>query len=287
MLDHGLRALAHLGVPGRHRVISSLRKASRVNAHEAAFRTRFAGLIYEGSLKEHIDREIFYFGSYTPEELDFLALAAQRLSGNAPLAYFDVGANVGQHALWMSQRVAQVFAFEPSQRAVAQLQTNIDINGIKNLTIFPIALGDRRESANLGSGFPNNSGSRSLLWTAEDSAGETVEVYRGDEVFAERSLPRIDILKLDVEGFESKAIAGMRERLLKDRPVIMMELIGDETSKGGFASEADLRAALYPGCRLFVLGPPPRASLKPFSWHAEEIVCIPEERVELFRDRIG
>jgi FkbM family methyltransferase len=274
-------------MPGSHRAIFHLRNASRVSAHDAAFRTSFAGLIYEGSLKEHIDREIFYFGAYSPEELDFLEIAAQRLSGDGPLAYFDVGANVGQHSLWMSQRVAHVFAFEPSQRAIKQFQANIAANAIENITVLPIALGDRRESASLGSGLPNNSGSRSLLWSMEESAGETVEVYRGDDVLTERALPRIDILKLDVEGFESKALAGLRERLLKDRPVIMMELLGPEDCKGGFGGEAELKQALYPDCRLFVLRGPRRASLTGFSWASEEIVCLPEERVELFRDRIA
>lgn len=287
ILDHGLRTLAPLGLPGYRRVINALRPARRVASRHAAFQVKFSGLTYHGSLVEHIDREIFFFGRYAPAELDFLDQAARRLADVQAVNYFDIGANVGQHTLWMSGRVARAFAFEPSAAAMRQMRVNLAANNITNVTSFPVALGDARGEAKLGSGIEHNSGSRSLLWSLGDEGEETVQVHQGERFFADEDLPRIDILKLDVEGFEQKVLTGLAARIRRDRPVILMELIGDPACKGGFTSEADLLATLYPDCKVFALAGDKVARLKPFHWNVEEIVCIPIERLENFRDMVS
>ena len=132
LIDHGLKWLCRTGLPGAHRLVNRLRPAGRIAEQDAAFESRFAGLRYKGSLTEHIDREIFYFGAYAPGELTFLADAARRIAPDGELDFFDIGANVGQHSLWMSRRARRVFAFEPSPRAVAQMTSNLARNGIGN-----------------------------------------------------------------------------------------------------------------------------------------------------------
>lgn len=287
LLDYGLQALGRARFPGAHRMTYALRAPHRIGARNAPFRTRFAGLSYEGSLDEHIDWEIFFFGCYAQAELDFLEQAARRIAPDGRLNFFDVGANVGQHSLWMSQRAAQVFAFEPSASAVAQMRGNLERNAIGNVRLFPIALGDERTTANLGSGLGHNAGSRSLLWSMSETDCESIEVHCGDELLSTENLPKIDLLKLDVEGFERNVIEGLASRLERDRPVIMMELIGPPDMKGGFASEAHLRSALYPDHVLYSLEGRRRARLAPFDWGVEEFVCLPAERTGDFSDLTG
>jgi len=250
------------------------------------FEVGFYGLRYRGRLDDLIDRSVFFFGSYAPNELDFLALAAKRLGEvRFGVTYFDVGSNVGQHALFMSPRVDNVIAFEPSRSALKRFQANVTLNGIGNVRIFPLGLGDSDGEGRLGSGFPGNSGSRSLTWTLDHDAMETVAICRGDEFLRAMNLPRIDILKLDVEGYEKRVLKGLRQTLARDRPIILMELIG-KLEKSGFANEAALRRALYAEHALFTLRGNRQAKLAPFDWNGEAAVCLPRECEGLFSHAI-
>ena len=119
---------------------------------------------------------------------------------------------------------------------------------------------------------------------------EIVAIRQGDNFLRAKNLPRIDILKLDVEGYEKRVLKGLRETLARDRPVILMELIG-RSEKSGFADEAELRETLYPEHTLFTLRGDRKAKLTPFDWSGEAAVCLPRERDSLVqacdRFRIG
>ena len=246
------------------------------------FQTNFDGLRYHGRLDDFIDWNVFFFGNYCPAELDFLATAARTTGGpEGGGTYFDIGANIGHHALFMSQRASQVVAFEPSPSARERFSANLRLNRLANVRLFPVALGDADGEAQLGSGFEDNSGSRSLCWTLDEDKDETVIVRRGDSLFRQEQLPRVDILKLDVEGYEKRVLTGLRETLLRDRPVILMELVGYDL-KGGFRDETDLRNSLYPSHDLFTLRGRSKARLDAFDWNGEAAVCFPEERTHAF-----
>ena len=88
-------------------------------------------------------------------------------------------------------------------------------------------------------------------------------------------------MKLDAEGYEKRVLFGLREVLFRDRPIILMELIEEET-KGGFRNEAELRNALYPEHGLFTLRGTSKARLIPFDWNAEAAVCLPKEHTRAF-----
>jgi FkbM family methyltransferase len=280
--DYLLRAVGHLPLPRVRGVVWRLDRLLKRQPF-GDFEVDFDGLRYRGRLDDAIDWNLFFFGSYSPQELDFLATAARLLGGTASgVTYFDVGANVGQHALFMSRRVAQVVAFEPSCSARERFAANVALNAIDNLLLFPVALGDSNSQGQLGSGFEGNSGSRSLTWTLREDKMETVEIRRGDDLVRAEGLPRLDILKLDVEGYEKRALIGLRETLFADRPVILMELIG-RGEKSGFRDENELHASLYPEHDLFTLLGYRRAKLTRFDWNSEALVCLPRERIGAFR----
>lgn len=97
-------------------------------------------------------------------------------------------------------------------------------------------------------------------------------------------LTRMDIIKLDVEGYEKAVLKGLAPLLKRDRPILLFELL--EQIKGGFASPDELRAHLYPDAAMFTLSGRRRPALTPFDWHAEEAVCIPKERAHAFEGMI-
>ncbi len=285
LVERSLRIFGRSSLLGRHRVVYSLAPRRQ---RPLPFIAPFFGLSYAGDLSDWIDRHIWYFGAYAPEELAFLNRCAQVLAaGGRAVNFFDVGSNVGQHALFMSPRVDQVFAFEPAQSALRRLKANITRNALTNVQVFKVALADADAQATLGSGFDGNSGSRSLLWTMPGKPTERVDVRRADRFFTDQSLPPMDILKLDVEGYERKVLTGLGERLHRDRPMILMELIGT-VDKSGFSCEAELRSVLYSDHVLFTVEPLGRGfRMVPFDWSKESAVVIPAEHKRSFGDVTG
>jgi FkbM family methyltransferase len=247
------------------------------------FECKFDGLSYSGRLDQRIDQHIFYFGAYSANELSFLAYAARALAARRQgVSFVDIGANVGQHSLFMARRVAKVLAFEPGLEAAVQFQENLNSNGVENVTLVRCALGHEPGIAELGSGLPGNNGSRSLNWSLDPTMNSMVTVLRADEAIRDSGIGRVDIVKMDVEGHEKKVLTGMVQTLLTDRPVILFELVGGE-SKGGFHTENELRQFFYPDHILYALGGGKAPKLLPFSWACDEAVCIPVELAGAFR----
>jgi FkbM family methyltransferase len=230
------------------------------------FSIAFHGLEYNGRMDQAIDRHIFYFGAYAPAELDFLSVAARALRRErGTVTFVDVGANVGQHSLFMTQHADRIVAFEPNAVAADQFEHNLRRNGVLNTQVVRCALGDVDAVGTLGSGFEGNDGSRSLLWSLDQSKDTVVSVREAGETLAKTGIGRLDLLKLDVEGYERKVLVGLMDSLQRDRPIILFELIGSDT-KGGFTSEDDLRSVLYPDHCLFTLPGGRKARLARFDW---------------------
>jgi FkbM family methyltransferase len=271
-----LRAIGHSGLPGASRLVRKLAPAYESGRH---FRSSFFDLIYAGDLSELIDWQIYFLGAYARAELSFLARCADLLTASyGAVNFFDVGANAGQHALFMARKVTQVHAFEPSPTTADRFRLNVAINALDNVILHPVALADADSEETLGSGFRGNSGSRSLDWTLPGASTERVQVRNADAYFSAHGLPPMHLLKIDVEGYEQRVLRGLGSRLHADRPLIVMELIGSPDCKGGFRSERDLRAHLYAEHELRSLrGTPWRYRLTRFDWTCEVAVIIPSE----------
>ncbi|MCP4309288.1 MAG: FkbM family methyltransferase [bacterium] len=280
-----LRAVGRLKIPRMEGVCQKL--ASWNDPTPRRFTVRFAGLNYNGRLDQHIDRKIYFLGAYSPGELDFLDFAARVLrERRCELTFADIGANVGQHSLYMCGRVDNVFAFEPNDEAADQFELNLRLNGLSNVKVLRYALGSEDGTAELGSGLAGNSGSRSLTWSLDAAKNTTVQVRHAGRAMTELGIDHLDLLKIDVEGFEKNVLDGLHTILQRDRPIIVMEMVGVEM-KGGFRAEAELRDTLYDNHCLFSLGGARKSKLTKFDWSSEEIVCLPQEVAERFQAMVS
>ena len=83
---------------------------------------------------------------------------------------------------------------------------------------------------------------------------ETVSLIRGDEWVAENStaITKIDFIKNDVEGHESKVIHGLKQALFKFRPIIMLEY--NERSSVTIFRNDDIFEIYFKDYEIFVLG---------------------------------
>jgi FkbM family methyltransferase len=178
----------------------------------------------ELNVSSPFQRRMFYFPRAYWERLMGLAfgqyLASTLEKGEV---FFDVGANVGFYSLFAAQRVGptgRVFSFEPDPMTFESLERSARRNGFAWQTCVNVALSDREAEMPF---FTCSDGSaHSLLPEVESRADRysgqvPVRVRRLDDLVADGTIapPRIDLLKIDVEGEEGRTVAGMKATLEK------------------------------------------------------------------------
>jgi FkbM family methyltransferase len=180
------------------------------------------GLQFNGNINNFIERFIFFFGAYEREEL--LLLKKLVRSFDRPV-FVDVGANIGQHSLFVSQYCANVYAFEPYSRVRDQFESCIKQNAVKNIQVFDFALGSQNTELPFYAPKGSNQGIGTFVDKGKDSLSKigTFSVKRGDDVFAQHKLNKFHLIKIDVEGFEKDVLLGLRQTLARCRPIIFLE----------------------------------------------------------------
>ena len=225
--------------------------ARRDLAPDAPFSVDFFGLRYDGNLKINIDFHIYDHGAFEKPLLFVLRDAMQQLAAEEAV-FVDVGANVGQHSLFMSRIASQVHAFEPFAPVRERLQHQIEINKLKHIKVHPVGLSDRNVHMPFFAPTGRNMGIGSFDASTTSKGNVSIgdlELVRGDDYFLMQGIVRIDLLKMDVEGFEKPALHGLRETLRRLRPLIVCEITyGKELS---FTSRQDLLDHLPPDYELF------------------------------------
>ncbi|HSG48972.1 MAG TPA: FkbM family methyltransferase [Longimicrobiales bacterium] len=124
--------------------------------------------------------------------------------------FLDVGCNFGGYTWWLLHllgRECTVVALEPDPELYARLGFNLATNGWDNVTVLPYAAGERDGTAVLHI-HRENRGENTLLPEGESAESDAVEVPLRTlaTVVAEAGLPRVDILKVDIEGLEPPVI---------------------------------------------------------------------------------
>ena len=164
----------------------------------------------------YIGRSLDVYGEYSEGELN---LFRQLLRPGDVAA--DVGANIGALTVGMARLVAPggaVVAFEPQRAIFDILCGNLRSNGLANVTAYRRAVGSRDGSIRVPSldyAGPENFGGVSLGGTH----GDEVEVVTLDSL----NLPRLRLLKVDVEGMEGEVIAGAKGTIARLQPALYIE----------------------------------------------------------------
>jgi FkbM family methyltransferase len=230
-------------------VYKRLAKAGK--APDTPFTKDFFGLQYQGNLNNNIDFNIYFYGAFEKPLLFFLQDTMHNLAPAQPV-FVDIGANIGQHSLFMSTKVHKVHAFEPFIKVRNRLLHQIAINQLQNIAVHAVGLSNENTRlpfyAPSGSNEGIGSFDASTVSKGNIPIGE-LELVRGDDYFALQQIDQIDIMKIDVEGFEKFALQGLRDTLARTRPIIVCEMTyGKELS---FTDLDELRMNLPADYRLY------------------------------------
>lgn len=137
-----------------------------------------------------------------PEPDERVWLASRLFPG---AVYVDVGANIGTHLVWLARHGpadTRMIAVEPSPATRARLAETLALNGVSGVTVIDRALGSTNGRAVLHPP-PGNAGAASLLG---EGGGFSVAVMPLADLPDLAGVARIDVLKIDVEGFEDRVV---------------------------------------------------------------------------------
>lgn len=185
---------------------------------------------------------------YEPRTLAFLE-SNLRPGETAILA----GVNFGQHVAVAARAVGpsgRVIGVEPQPRALARARDNLRLNGLElRVTLVAAALGNHEGLAPMPWSDPTNTGAASLL----DSGAEQllVPVLRLPQVLEAASVRRIRLLLLDVQGYETRVLAGLDGGPLPDILVVEVEELF--LGRAGITPEELLRQMAALGYELYTL----------------------------------
>lgn len=170
---------------------------------------------------DHLQLMIYYFGTFEPHCLTYLAKCVNR--GGTVV---DVGANIGLYTLESSLVVGptgQVISIEAAPPHAQALQKNIQLNRMNNVSVIEAAVGDSVGEATLTLPSGDNLG----MFTVGPVSGDKVfrVVLRPiDDLLKERGINSVDLIKMDIEGSEYRALRGAARTLGRCRPVLIIEL---------------------------------------------------------------
>ena len=136
--------------------------------------------------------------------------------------FFDIGANEGFFSLVASKKIitGKIYCFEPQKNLLKIIEKNLLKNNFKNFFLLDFGIGESEYFTNLNVFQDTNTGASSILKKHFLNTKKTkIKIKSLDHfVSEERLYDQIDLVKIDIEGYEIQAIKGM-ENLLKEKKI--------------------------------------------------------------------
>jgi FkbM family methyltransferase len=163
-------------------------------------------------------------GSYEPH----VAATLDRLLSPGDV-FVDVGANVGYHTVRAARTVGpggRVVAVEANAENARLIAHTVEVNGLSNVEIVPVALSGHRGHVVFGTHVGSNGGFLDA-GSASSGRGTLVPTFPMDDL----GFDRVSVVKIDVEGAEGFVIDGCTEIIRRDRPSFVMEFSLEMTGR--------------------------------------------------------
>ncbi len=191
---------------------------------------RRKGVFYEVDLTEGIDLSLYVFGNFQ----DYVT-RNRYFSIPADAVIIDVGANIGSMTFKFAGMAPKghVYAFEPTDYAYAKLIKNISLNPQFAFRITPVQrfLADQNRLKHEMKAYAS--------WKVDGSTPNPHPLHGGaikpadsvpavtlDHFCLENGIQRVDLIKIDTDGYEYKVLSGARKTIKKYLPYVVFEIGG-------------------------------------------------------------
>jgi FkbM family methyltransferase len=200
------------------------------------------GFTFQCDLRDQIAREVCFTGCYEPQET-----AIVRHLLRPGMVFVDVGTNWGYFSLLGASLVGQsgrVLSLEPDPRLFTRLEENLRRNRFDQVQCLPVAASDTEGELFLA-GYSENQGNWGISRIVGNLPAEGTFRVRAsalDNILEKGNFSRIDLLKMDIEGAEGLALAGLEKSIRRhciDR--ILLELHPAQLDDNGQSVASVLR----------------------------------------------
>jgi FkbM family methyltransferase len=189
---------------------------------------------------QFIGKSLREYGWYSKGEIDFFAKAL-----NSKCLVIEVGANIGSLTISIARMAGWVLAFEPQPENFELLASNARRNSLANLLVRHTAVGAQRGLTTLP--YLQELGPVGNFGGVEINQGTyPVAMECLDDVCRDLRLPRCDLIKVDVEGYELEVFKGAQEIIRKFRPCLYFENDRPEKSEALLSFVSSLGYRMYP-----------------------------------------
>lgn len=150
----------------------------------------------------------------------------------------DIGANIGYVTLNIAQKIGaegRLFSFEPDPINFKRLEQNLALNNLPNITLENKGLGEQAGQFNLVVFEESNRGMNRIIEGSKE--GVIIKIISLDQYLEHHSIPKLNLIKIDVEGYEMKVLTGAQNTLEKFKPVLFIELDDDNLKAQGSSAQ--------------------------------------------------
>jgi FkbM family methyltransferase len=195
-------------------------------------RARRDDIEYDLDCRQLIDYNI-YLGCWETDTHDFIENHVKD-----GFVIVEVGANVGAHTLLLAKRAGgngSVHAIEPTDFARTKLLKNSHLNPDleERITVHDFLISDSVEEnprRDIRSSWPAKA---SMAWQPTEQVSSPVTTI--DRLVDEWGLTRLDLLKIDIDGYDYRALRGAEASLRKYRPIVYVELCEAAQNENGYS----------------------------------------------------
>jgi FkbM family methyltransferase len=131
----------------------------------------------------------------------------------------DVGSWIGYYALLCAKKASKVIAIELSSDNVRRIRENVALNQFQNIEVLHCAIGEKHSLGKVKPGVASstnqlveNKGHETEA-VAVESLEEAVAVESLDNIVLQRKYHKVDLVIMDIEGYEYFALLGMKQIL--------------------------------------------------------------------------
>lgn len=172
------------------------------------------------SMQGSIERNLYFLGTYEPGTLNIIRKSLAAWGGTA--SFVDIGAHNGLMSIYAAHIGAnKVFSFEPNPEMFELLQENIRLSGHTNITPFPLAIGDKPGTVSMEID-DQNSGA-TYITDANTASIHSIPVDTLDHVAEENKIDQVNLILMDIEGYEINALIGAEKLIAANKPDLIIE----------------------------------------------------------------
>ena len=175
----------------------------------------------------------------------------QKLFNDKSIVMIEVGSNIGASSITINNlfTISEQLLVEPSHRYLPYLKENTKylngVLGIDERIVGRVSKNNYVLKTNSTTGTPSNA-----VYGGDETSSQQVESVTLDDLVNEYRIKKIDLIKVDTDGFEFEVFLGAKKTIYEHKPLIFTEFSPQSLNRVGFSTDL-IKLLIEYGCNEF------------------------------------